>query len=61
MEERKEESENGDGFIQGNIPLIINSYVDIFSSFDSRSLSEKALSVDFISEVKRAADRKSVV
>jgi hypothetical protein len=46
-------------FIEGNIPLVINSYVDIFSSFDSRPLAEKALSVDFLSEVKRAAREKN--
>lgn len=46
-------------FIEGNIPLVINAYIDIFSSFDSRPLSEKALSVDFLSEVKRAARDKN--
>ena len=45
-------------FIEGNIPLIINTYVDIFSSFDSRAFNEKALSDDFLSEVKRAARDK---
>jgi hypothetical protein len=52
----KEESVSS--FVHGNIPLIINSYVDIFSSFDSRPYSEKALSIDFLEEVKRATRDK---
>lgn len=43
----------------GNISLILTSYNDIFSSFDSRPYSEKALSVDFLSECKRAVIDKN--
>jgi hypothetical protein len=43
---------------EGNIPLILDSYDDIFSDFDPRSYSEKALSDDFLSECKRAARDK---
>ena len=41
-----------------DIPLILKSYEDIFSDFDPRPYSEKALSVDFISECKHAAADK---
>ncbi len=40
---------------QGNVSLILEGYIDIFSSFDPRTFSEKALSVDFLEEAKRAA------
>lgn len=56
MEEDKEEIELEQ--IPGNIPLIINSYIDIFSSFDSRPFTEKALSIDFLEECKRAVRDK---
>ena len=53
--EQKEENR----FINGNIPLVINSYIDIFSSFDSRPFSSKSLSDDFLNECKKAARDKS--
>ena len=43
---------------QNNISLILDSYNDIFSDFDSRGYSEKALSDDFLAECKRAARDK---
>ena len=46
---------------QANIPLVLNSYIDIFSSFDPRPFSEKALSDDFLIECKRAARDKDDV
>ncbi len=47
---------------EGNISLVLDSYNDIFSDFDPRSYSEKALSDDFLSECKRAArDKESGV
>jgi|SRR3989344_4524680 len=49
---KKEESN------QGNIPLILNSYDDIFSDFDPRGFNERALSDDFLQEAKRAARDK---
>lgn len=42
----------------GNISLWINSYDDIFSDFDSRPYSERALSDDFLVEMKRASRDK---
>ncbi|MBM3247362.1 hypothetical protein FJZ17_02375 [Candidatus Pacearchaeota archaeon] len=53
MEEK--EGVNVDEFKHANISLILDSYADIFSSFDPRPYSEKAVSVDFVSECKRAA------
>jgi hypothetical protein len=53
--EEKEGEVSVEEFKHANISLILDSYADIFSSFDPRSYSEKAVSVDFISECKRAA------
>lgn len=41
-----------------NVSLILEGYHDIFSSFDPRPYSEKALSDDFLIECKRAARDK---
>jgi len=38
-----------------NISLMLNNYDDIFSDFDPRPYSERALSVDFLDETKRAS------
>lgn len=43
---------------EGNIGLVLDSYNDIFSSFDPRGFSEKAISDDFLIECKRAARDK---
>lgn len=43
---------------EGNISLILDSYDDIFSDFDPRSYSQKALSDDFLLECKKAATEK---
>ena len=40
---------------EGNISLILDSYQDLFSDFDPRPYSEKALSEDFLEECNRAA------
>jgi hypothetical protein len=40
------------------VSLTIAKYEDIFSSFDSRPFSERALSVDFLDEAKRASRDK---
>ena len=45
---------------QGNISLILDTYNDIFSDFDPRSYSERALSDDFLLECKRAARDKDL-
>lgn len=44
--------------MRANISLVLDSYNDIFSSFDARGFSEKALSDDFLFECKRAAREK---
>jgi hypothetical protein len=41
-----------------NISLVLDSYHDIFSSFDPRSYSERALSDDFLEECRRAVRDK---
>jgi hypothetical protein len=43
---------------QGNISLILASYDDIFSDFDPRPFSQKALSDDFLSECRKASHDK---
>jgi hypothetical protein len=43
---------------EGNISLILESYEDLFSDFDPRPYSEKALSEDFLAECKRASRDK---
>jgi len=45
-------------FKEGNISLILDSYDDIFSDFDPRPYSERALSDDFLMECKKAARDK---
>lgn len=45
----------------GEISFKINNYEDIFSSFDSRGYDKKALSDDFLTELKRAAQDKSSI
>ena len=38
---------------QGNISLILEGYVDIFSSFDPRPYDQRALSDDFLDECEK--------
>jgi len=45
-------------FKKYNISLSLDSYEDIFSDFDPRPFSEKALSVDFLEEAERASRDK---
>ncbi len=46
---------------KSEMSLLIKDYNDIFSSFDPRPFSEKALSDDFLQEAKRSArDKKGV-
>jgi len=40
---------------EGNISLILDSYHDLFSDFDPRPFTVKALSDDFLSECKKAS------
>lgn len=42
----------------GKISLWLDRYEDIFSDFDPRPFSERALSVDFLDEAKRASREK---
>lgn len=44
---------------QGNISLILDNYDDIFSDFDPRPYSEKALSDDFLAECRKATHDKT--
>jgi hypothetical protein len=43
---------------QAGIPLVLDSYEDIFSNFDPRPYSNKALSGDFLLECKKASAEK---
>ena len=40
---------------QGSISLLLDSYDDIFSDFDPRPFTHRAVSDDFLIEAKRAA------
>jgi hypothetical protein len=53
--EKGEEVLNRNEMMHANISLILDSYHDIFSSFDPRPFGERALSIDFLDECKRAA------
>lgn len=53
------EKENLQAIKEGNISLILNTYNDIFSDFDPRPYSERALSDDFLIECRRAARDKA--
>ena len=55
----EEEAVEKEVYAETRIPLILQSYNDIFSSFDPRSYSEKAISVDFIEEAQRASMYKN--
>lgn len=56
---RKEEKENIKEILsKSEISLILDHYDDIFSDFDPRPYEERALSVDFLSEAKRASYEK---
>ncbi|MEI6732001.1 MAG: hypothetical protein WCK90_04970 [archaeon] len=54
-EAEAEENISENAIKEGNISLILDSYNDIFSSFDPRGFSERALSDDFLIECKHAA------
>jgi len=58
VEEEETQKEQKEILKQSNISLILDSYDDIFSSFDARPYSEKALSVDFLAECKNAVRDK---
>lgn len=53
-DELTKETEKENSMRQGNISLILEGYNDLFSDFDPRSYSERALSDDFLVECKRA-------
>lgn len=53
------EKENKQALREGNISLILDTYDDIFSDFDPRPYSNRALSDDFLIECKRAARDKA--
>jgi hypothetical protein len=54
MKEEEELKEEGQLLAKSEVSLVIGKYDDIFSSFDPRPYSERALSVDFLAEAKRA-------
>jgi len=58
MEGEKELNKREVELREGNISLVLNSYNDIFSDFDPRVYSERALSDDFLFECKKAARDK---
>jgi hypothetical protein len=39
---------------EGNVSLVLDAYTDIFSDFDPRPFSQRAISDDFLMECKRA-------
>lgn len=45
---------------QSKISMILNNYDDIFSDFDPRSFTDRALSHDFLLEAKNASHDKSL-
>jgi len=51
--------EKGARMKEGNISLILDNYDDLFSDFDPRPFSERALSDDFLQECKRASRDKN--
>ena len=46
--------EEGELLAKSEVSLVLKTYDDIFSNFDPRPYSERAISVDFIAEAKRA-------
>jgi len=59
IETKKHEIIKEKELIQGDIRLILDSYDDLFSDFDPRPYSGKALSDDFLAECKRATHDKT--
>lgn len=56
--EPNEISQQNETIREAKISLILDSYDDIFSDFDPRSYSERALSDDFVAECKKAVREK---
>ena len=52
--EKKVEEKERELLAQSEVSLLMNGYNDIFSSFDPRPYSQRALSVDFLDEARRA-------
>ena len=52
--EKKLEEQEKHLLAESEVSLVLNSYEDIFSDFDPRPFSGRALSVDFLDEAKRA-------
>jgi hypothetical protein len=48
----------GEYDIKEDIPIIINSYNDIFSDFDPRPYSQRAISGEFLNECRKASNDK---
>lgn len=59
MPDESQEIKESDTILrEANISLILDSYDDLFSDFDPRPYSERALSDDFLFECKKAAREK---
>ncbi|MBK6275849.1 MAG: hypothetical protein IPF58_14690 [Saprospirales bacterium] len=54
----QQEQESSDIY---EISIWLDAYDDIFSSFDSRPLSERTVSDDFLSEVKKFVMKKAEI
>jgi hypothetical protein len=52
--EREVEEEEKELLAEGEVSLVVDNYDEIFSSFDPRPYSRRALSVDFLDEARRA-------
>ncbi len=54
-----EMSEEQELLAKSEVSLLLDTYNDIFSSFDPRAYAQRALSVDFLAEAKRATRETS--
>jgi Fe2+ transport system protein B len=59
VNELKEEEEKADAFRMSKISILLDDYNDLFSDFDPRHYSERALSDDFLIEAKKASADKT--
>lgn len=58
MRNRRKEGDRKELLKESEISLVIDTYDDIFSDFDPRPYSQRALSQDFLDEAKRASRDK---
>ena len=55
MKKRLKRVKKREGFGLSEISILLSNYEEIFSDFDPRPYHQKALSVDFLQEIKRAS------